>query len=718
MRVVTLVPRRADGGWRDQLWSFCRDWWAGQHPDWHVFEGDHVDGPFNRSAAINAAAENADEWDVAVLLDADVIVDPTAVGNAVEIAHTMGRLVVPHSERIMLHEPGTRKVLAGSREGWRNPGYVHRGRRDGMLIYTDSVSCAVAVPRSLWDQVGGFDPLFVGWGWEDNSFVAACETFSGPLIRLASELYHLHHDPAPGADPRKRTELTAVNEARFWRYHAARGDRAAMQVLLDERHATIPRILHRTVPEHTSPEVEGWWDDFARLHPGWDLRTHRDPLDPTDWPLTSDLWSRCANGAQLAGLIRLEALVTHGGVYVDSDMRPVRPLDPLLAHRAFAAWEDERVVPDAVLACTPQHPAFVECLRLARESIERGEDAWKSGPDVTTRVLPGRADVALLEPAAFYPVHYREQHLLGTRDDDPRVFAEHQWHGSWLTDAQRAEIGAPPRTHRFEGVAICIPWTPGDEHRNRSHDWTVNYWRTLGLPVFEGVDRTGGRWPNRAAMRNDAARQALDAGADVLVFADADTFAAADQLSTGVAAAREHGVLVMPFRRYHRLTRQASAEILRHTTPPDRTLANLVAASDRRGENVGWSDRHDAGVIIVTADTWRTVGGYDERFTRWGDEDRCFRVACDTLAGPAIRIDGAAIHLWHPPAGDVDRHARSPERQAQIALSTRYRTAAAWRSPVAAEQVPLPDGATPDPDALTAILAEPGGPLARSLTTA
>jgi hypothetical protein len=34
-------------------------------PDYRVVEGEHTEGPFNRSAAINSAAKLAGNWDVA-----------------------------------------------------------------------------------------------------------------------------------------------------------------------------------------------------------------------------------------------------------------------------------------------------------------------------------------------------------------------------------------------------------------------------------------------------------------------------------------------------------------------------------------------------------------------------------------------------------------------------------------------------------------------------
>lgn len=199
----------------------------------------------------------------------------------------------------------------------------------------------------------------------------------------------------------------------------------------------IPRRLVRTVPLHTSDFVERNWQRAAELHPGWQLVTWRDPIDPAAFPVTSPHWDRCTSGAQRAGLIRLEDLLHRGGIYLDSDVEPFRSLDPLLPLHAFAAWEDERVVPDAVLGAKPRHPAIAECLDLAIEAIERGP--WESGPGVTTRVLPGRDDVLLLPPGAFFPIHYRKPDRRALRRSDrgqaPWIFAVHHWSGSWLERA-------------------------------------------------------------------------------------------------------------------------------------------------------------------------------------------------------------------------------------------------------------------------------------------
>jgi hypothetical protein len=438
VRTVILVPRRDGQVDRDLVWAWVRQWWRDHFPEMELFEGHHDEGLFNRSAAVNRAAGGADweapaPWDVAVIIDSDVICNPDRVRQAVELAAETGRMVLPFDHRKDLKPAGNQSVMAGYTGSWER--FVRH-------VYSDMCSSVVVVRRSLWDDVGGFDETFAGWGFEDNAFAAACETFAGaPLVKIPGDLWHFWHPTA--AEGKRGTATHERNKARADRYLAVRGDRDATRALrataapsFEHRPSGIPKILHRVVPERTTAEVERWWAEFAAMHPDWELRTHRDPLNPADWPETSHKWADVENGAQLADLIRLEALWRWGGIYVDSDVEPWRPLDSLLPLSAFAAWEDERTVPNAVMGAVPSHPAIRECLDLMLARIPG--PTWEAGPGVTTSILPGRSDVLLLPAESFYPVWYRDPERDRKMNDPkrrqrhPASFALHRYHGSWL----------------------------------------------------------------------------------------------------------------------------------------------------------------------------------------------------------------------------------------------------------------------------------------------
>lgn len=444
MKVVILVPRRAGMADRDRLWAFCRTWWVNDFKDWEIHEGEGPEGPFCRSHAINEAAVKAGDWDVAVIIDSDVLLDPTAVRAAVDLAAATGGMTLAYHRRILLAKSSTERILNGNRGNWDLLDRETKAR-------FDACSSAVVVTRQLWDDVGGFDERFIGWGWEDVAFRVACETVSGrPLVKIASTCWHLHHLVSSGNNRKEAT--FQANKELGDRYSAARFDGPAMTAVTEGRitgwadkfqperiERVIPRLIHRTVPEQTDAETERWWQTFLDLHPDWNCRTWRDPLDPEEFPETGDLWVKCKSGAQKAGLIRLELIWTHGGIYVDSDVECLRPLDPLLGHDTFVAgWEDAKTIPDAMFAAPPRHAVTSELLDAARRSVEAGEDAWKSGPGVFTKILPTvsrRGDALILPPGTFYPYHWKNKEKDRHRDhaaEQPWALAQHHWRGSWL----------------------------------------------------------------------------------------------------------------------------------------------------------------------------------------------------------------------------------------------------------------------------------------------
>ena len=436
MKPVILVPRRDDHGHRDQLWAWCKAWWERELSFMPIIEGHHTDGLFNRSAAINTASRLAGDWDVAVIIDSDVICNPDRVRQGIDLALATGKLVLPHNVRKDLSPRGSREVMAGYTGNWDRHVRKTYSEDNGH----PSVSSVVIVPRSAWDAIGGFDEQFRGWGYEDTAFAAAAQTFVG-IERLDGEVWHFWHPTNP-EEGRGRPSWQA-NQARGQKYRAAIGNADAIRELQNEvdpgmaSTPTIPRIIHRTVPTETDPQYELWWLGFFELHPTWQMMTHRDPLDPEEWPLTSPHWGKCEAGAQLADLIRLEALYRWGGIYVDADCEPFRSFESLLSVPFFAAWEDERTIPNAVMGSTPRNPLVMDLLEEAIRMMPRG--IWQAGPGVLTRLLPTRSDVLLLPPAVFYPVHYRdpERELKMARFDplaNPWTFVLHHYAGSWLAE--------------------------------------------------------------------------------------------------------------------------------------------------------------------------------------------------------------------------------------------------------------------------------------------
>ena len=225
MRVVVLVPRRDDNGWRDELWGYVRSYLEREHSDWPIHEGHHDDGPFNRSKAINAAARQAGDWDVALIADSDTVTPPASLRTGAEMASALGYMVNCLDLRVLLNEGATRRIIEGrvdQRAAWRKASWVER-------IEYEAPSSAVVVRRDLFDRVNGFDERFVGWGHEDSAFRVACETVTGvPMLRVGADAYHLWHPESPEV---RGTPTRRANMARLAVYERAAGDVAKIDRL-------------------------------------------------------------------------------------------------------------------------------------------------------------------------------------------------------------------------------------------------------------------------------------------------------------------------------------------------------------------------------------------------------------------------------------------------------------------------------------------------------
>jgi FkbM family methyltransferase len=176
------------------------------------------------------------------------------------------------------------------------------------------------------------------------------------------------------------------------------------------------------------------------MNPGWTFMDWLDPLDPSDFEL-GHLFGNCKTMAGVADLVRLEFLYKYGGVYVDWDCEPVQPLEPLRKYDFFIGTEDGCVLTNAVMGCTPRHPAIRACidavLTEGRTTLDVPPNE-ATGPWLVSAVLGGRDDVTVLPPEFFYPYPYYQRE---PRDLDtvvtPFTYVVHHWAHSWRPSLRR-----------------------------------------------------------------------------------------------------------------------------------------------------------------------------------------------------------------------------------------------------------------------------------------
>jgi len=197
-KVVTLVPWRGCGdARRDYLWKFVKTRWipkySGEQSDWDWWSAPGpLDGPFNRGAAINEAARLFDDWEVAVIHDADTICSPDMIRAAVwRIQNHKAGVIFPYETYTYLDQWSSDRIIQYGDMGFLSP-EVHPVEGVRTTVRHHHVSGAMVVSRAAWDAVGGFIEL-PGWGAEDYIMYWLFKTFATEPVWMKGGAYHLWH---------------------------------------------------------------------------------------------------------------------------------------------------------------------------------------------------------------------------------------------------------------------------------------------------------------------------------------------------------------------------------------------------------------------------------------------------------------------------------------------------------------------------------------------
>lgn len=197
----------------------------------------------------------------------------------------------------------------------------------------------------------------------------------------------------------------------------------------------IPRIIHRIWlgGEEMPAEYVAFGETWRRHHPDWEFRTWTDSDLPT---LTHpDAFERCRNFGEASDVLRYEVLHQFGGVYVDTDVECLQPIDQLIERvSAFAGYARPNVVGSAIVGAVPGHPAITKTLEVVCEGAGSGPQVQATGPVALTGVLEEADDVELFDRATFYPLDYWQIPFSDMgRADLGESYAIHHWHATWQT---------------------------------------------------------------------------------------------------------------------------------------------------------------------------------------------------------------------------------------------------------------------------------------------
>jgi inositol phosphorylceramide mannosyltransferase catalytic subunit len=217
----------------------------------------------------------------------------------------------------------------------------------------------------------------------------------------------------------------------------------------------IERTIHRLWlgPRPMPARFREYGAAWAALNPGWtvhDWSWHDLPDDLANQDVMDDLRTRCTSGnsielpTQLADIIDYDLIYRFGGIYLNADIQPVRPLVPEMTDgRCWATREDDHTpyAVNAAMGGPAGHPfwkAVVEELPRRYWHL-RGQGYQEmnqlTGPHLLTDAANNVPGLHVFPHTAFNPVHW-SRIAPGTTADGtwsagtlpPDTVGVHHWH--------------------------------------------------------------------------------------------------------------------------------------------------------------------------------------------------------------------------------------------------------------------------------------------------
>lgn len=207
---------------------------------------------------------------------------------------------------------------------------------------------------------------------------------------------------------------------------------------------SIPKKIHycwfggNKLPDLALRCMNSWeknCPDFEVIE--WNEKNYFGTSDYYNNAMKRKLWAFASDYA------RLEFLYTHGGVYLDTDVELIRPIDDLMMTNGFVAFESECWVAAGVIASTPKNEIFLKCLKIM-DDYHENTGGFINIPKALTMVLGLFGDVRvnanvngieLLDSDSFYPYNpydkTRGYKGLMFADITIRTYGIHHYEKSW-----------------------------------------------------------------------------------------------------------------------------------------------------------------------------------------------------------------------------------------------------------------------------------------------
>ena len=126
----------------------------------------------------------------------------------------------------------------------------------------------------------------------------------------------------------------------------------------------IPRVIHYCWfgEAKKSKLVEHCLQSWRRVLPDYDIKEWNE----YNFDISINRYCReayeCGKWAFVSDFVRLYVLYQYGGIYLDTDVEVLKPLDQFLGHAAFSGFEDREHIPTGIMGAQAGNKWIENCL--------------------------------------------------------------------------------------------------------------------------------------------------------------------------------------------------------------------------------------------------------------------------------------------------------------------------------------------------------------------
>ena len=223
----------------------------------------------------------------------------------------------------------------------------------------------------------------------------------------------------------------------------------------------IPKIIHycwfggNPKPKMAEKCIASW----KKHCPGWEIIEWNESNFDVNMNGYTKMCQEQKKYAFLSDFVRLLVVAEHGGVYFDTDVELLRPLDDLLENEAFFGFETPEFVNSGQGFGSVAHGTAIEAMLREYDFLLDGTEGVRGCPVLNTAALEKlglRRDgtMQMVAGTKILPIEYMNPYesSTGILNKTKNTYSVHWYSASWMSTAKRLRSALTRPLHRLLGT--------------------------------------------------------------------------------------------------------------------------------------------------------------------------------------------------------------------------------------------------------------------------